>query len=234
MKKKTSFDKLMSHLMINIEEEVSTDFHPKLEVTFTNGIYMLNGERVNHAYGPLDAVFRQAFKLIQLENRGDQDVLILGLGPGNVAAILEEYAAEHQTWYGKTGVEIDRTIIDLGRKYFKLGEIPHLKIEIADAVDYIQTCTEAFDLIIVDLFIEDQVPKAMETPEAIRRMSELLNPGGMLLFNRLMLTETLVQETEAFIETMKAELIGTFQYSVDRNRMVVWESPKIEINPYLD
>jgi len=40
------------------------------------------------------------------------------------------------------GVDIDPVIVDLGRKYFHLDEYKNLKIEIADAFDYIKHVPE--------------------------------------------------------------------------------------------
>lgn len=223
MKEKSKFKKMMSFVWENIEEEVSTDHHPRLEVAFTNGKYMLNGSKVNHSFGLLDDVFRQAFALIPLEKRGHQEVLLLGLGAGNVPTLLQEYADQYGHSYAITGVEIDPKVVELGKKYFGLAAHANLEIVIADAVQFISTTERTFDLVIIDLYIEDQVPLGMETRKAITQLAKLLKPGGMLLYNRLMLNPMLTKQTLAFQEMVKTVLPEAYHYDVSKNRMLVYE-----------
>jgi spermidine synthase len=202
-----------------ILEEAPSDYSPGLQVWYVYGRKMLNAANVNYSFGKLDKVFRAAFAELRFDQRKIKSVLLLGLGAGNVPYLLREIDPEMHV----RAIEIDPVVLELGRKHFGLTENPQLEIILADAIAYVQNCKDTFDLVIVDLFIDDQVPTEATTDEFLMDLARLLAPGGMLMFNRLSHTESLRQQTAAFGRKMWAALPGTVPVDADSNKVFVYE-----------
>lgn len=122
--------------------------------------------------------------------------LILGLGAGNAAKIINKYFPKAKI----TGVEIDPEIILLGKKYFGLDKIKNLKIEMKNALTWVGICSDdsnhdnkKFDVILVDLFLGDYYPKEAENEKFLSEVKKLLKPKGYVIFNRLYYKENIIK-----------------------------------------
>jgi len=113
-----------------------------------------------------------------------QNCLILGLGGGTAAKLLSAKFPQAKI----TGIEIDPKVIELGKKYFGLGEIPNLKIMVGDAINLIQSTehrVQSFDLVIVDLYIGQDFPPGAQNEAFLGKVASLVNKGGRVIFNCL-------------------------------------------------
>jgi spermidine synthase len=218
---KWSWRRLRSYFWEEVIETTHSPHNAHLEVQFANGRTIVNAANVNLSFGSLDKVFREAFKAVKLDERPLDSVLLLGLGAGNVPAILAEQGRDCRI----VGVEIDAEMIRLGRHYFGLDAHPRLEVVCADAVVHVQALVQAqarFDLVIVDLFIDETVPPGAETPEFLLAVAALLAPGGLLLYNRLLHTERLAELSRSFTRKMQQVLPGTYFVRADQNRILVY------------
>lgn len=93
------------------------------------------------------------------------NVLILGFGT-DVWSLLSE---DTMPKYSIVGVEIDSKVIELARNYFGIDEFRNTQVVHGDAVDYLARCRKAFDIIIVDIFIDRDVPSAVESRNLLHR-----------------------------------------------------------------
>lgn len=200
-------------------EEGRSAISPGLQVWYAYGRKMLNTSKVNYSFGRLDMVFRSAFQQLRIQERGIQRVLLLGLGAGNVPRILAEYDPQIHV----TAVEIDPEVLRLGAAHFGLQAGPQLEIVLADALAYVWDSTEQYGLIVVDLFVDEEVPAAACTSAYLERLAALLLPQGLLVFNRLAHTPSLRQQTEAFGRKMMAALPSTYALQADLNKVWVYE-----------
>lgn len=112
---------------------------------------------------------------------GYKKILVLGLGVGNLAGIINNNFPATSI----TGVEIDPEIVKIGKKYFKLDNISNLKIEICDAFNLIIKTKIKYDLIFVDLFIGENSPEEIESDNFLENLSQTISKNGMVVFNRL-------------------------------------------------
>jgi spermidine synthase len=216
---KLDFRYLKSFVREEMMEKSSSPYNEVLEVEYSYGRLMLNSRHVNYSYGTLDKIMRTAFSQLKVERSDVYDILILGLGVGNIVNIL----AEHPRNYRVVGVEIDAEVIRLGNKYFGLDQIKDLEIVVADALEFVPACKEKFDLVIVDLFQDAYVPAGADTDRFLLGLARLMRPNGLLMWNRLMLDDELGQQTEDFTRKMANVLPGTRHMGAHGNRILYYE-----------
>jgi spermidine synthase len=115
------------------------------------------------------------------------------------------------------GVEIDPLVVELGKKYFGLGEIQNLKIVVGDAISPVQSSkfntstssvlsrtksrdkVQSFDLVIVDLYVGQEFPKEAESEDFLRAVGRLANKGALVLFNRLYYNHYHQKKADGFV-----------------------------------
>lgn len=103
------------------------------------------------------------------------EILILGLGCGSaIKPLLEKYPKSDIT-----GIEIDKEIIKIGKKYFDLEKTKNLKIINVDAVRFCKNTKNKYDLVLIDMY-KGNLPEKMKID-----ISKLLNPGGKGIINVL-------------------------------------------------
>lgn len=153
-----------------------------LEVNLLNGKYVLDTSKVNYSYGSLHKIFDQTFHNFKIQERNIKNVLILGFGAGSVASLLTD---KYGIGCKITGIEKDSVVIHLARKYFNISRFKNLELLIYDAYDYVQTHSKKFDIIVVDVYIDDQVPKCFHEKRFLKQLDRLLQENGVLFFNKV-------------------------------------------------
>jgi len=103
------------------------------------------------------------------------DVLLLGLGGGTLVQQFERLN------FNIDVVEIDQRVKDVAIEYFYID--PKTNIMIDDARRYINTCTKKYDVVTLDLFLNETPPAHVLTIESFTRIKSLLKPGGMVMMN---------------------------------------------------
>ncbi|MGF1593147.1 MAG: polyamine aminopropyltransferase [Kiloniellaceae bacterium] len=109
-------------------------------------------------------------------------VLIVGGGDGG---LLEE-VLKHRNVEKVTQVEIDAGVIDFSRRYLpsickNAYDDPRLDLVIADGVDFVATCTERYDLAIVDSTDPVGPGEVLFTDSFYGKAKNCLAPGGILV-----------------------------------------------------
>ncbi len=135
----------------------------------------------------LDYIWLTVIK--KLKNQSIKRCLILGLGAGSAVRVTSRLFPGIRIY----GVEIDPEMIRLGRQYFSLDEARNLKVINTDAVLWLKTYfgishykdKRGFDLILVDIFLGDEIPVKAKTNRFLRDIKRVLNPEGTAIFNRL-------------------------------------------------
>ncbi len=129
-------------------------------------------------------------------------ILILGLGCGSMTEVINSIAPQTQI----TGVDIDKTMVYLGRKYFNLGKTKNLKIVTSDAFVYLQKMNrhEFFDLVVSDLFIGCDTASLLESKQFIKLIYDHLSPDGIYISNHSYLKKYQPQ-TDLFVSLLKKQ-----------------------------
>jgi spermidine synthase len=179
--------KLLSFFIpINVTKK-NSPISKTLEVTWNNGMLVLDSKNTNYSYGSLQRILRKGLKYIGFERiKKFESILILGVAGGSVIkTIVEEIKFEGKI----TGVEIDSQVIELANNYFNLKEIKNLELIIEDAFEFVLKTKNKYDLIVIDIFQDTKMPNFLFEDFFINRINFLLNTNGFILFNTMVINE---------------------------------------------
>ncbi len=142
---------------------------------------------------------------------------LIGLGGGTAA---REFTAA----YGPIpidGVEIDSTIVDLGRQYFHMTE-PNLHVIVQDGRYYLQTTSQKYDVICIDTYQQPYVPFQFTTQEFFKTVRDHLTPTGVVAVNAGR-TSTDYRLVEALAQTMHSVFPNVYIMDTERftNSLVI-------------
>jgi spermidine synthase len=178
MKNKLSYP--LSFVFDKLIENSSSEINPVLEVVYREGKYLLNSRRANYSYGTLHKVFQVIFSSGILKGKETRSVLILGFGAGSVAKILQQ---EKKISCALVGVEPDKKVLELATKYFDLEALKGLELHVTTAEKFVEGCTEVFDLVVVDVFVDLIVPDAVQQRKFIEGLFKVTRNNGIVLYN---------------------------------------------------
>src|SRR6266851_1957377 len=144
-------------------------------------------------------------------------VALIGLGAGTAA---REFTAT----YGPIpidGVEIDSTVVELGRQYFHMTE-PNLHIIVQDGRYYLQTTSQKYDVIGVDTYQQPYVPFQFTTQEFFQTVRDHLTPTGVVALNAGR-TSNDYRLVEALAQTMHSVFPNVYILDTERftNSLVI-------------
>jgi spermidine synthase len=161
-----------------MNRKIKSKYSGTLEINYVAGQKVLDSKNTSYSYGNLQRVWE--LTLDQISLRGVERILILGMGGGSSIELLRKKFK----YKGKiVAVEIDPVIIEIAKTEFNIKSDSDLKIECMDAVDYVNKKTRKFDLILVDVFIDDKIPGKLLTREFWKKLAGKTSLGGKILFN---------------------------------------------------
>ena len=97
-----------------------------------------------------------------------------------------------------------------------------LEIIQTDAFAYVLQTSETFDLICMDIFVDDVIPSKFEGVPFLEALKSLCQPNGLVLYNRLGLLESDREKTNAFFEQSFKKVFENGRIvDVGRNLMLV-------------
>lgn len=177
--------RLLSYILPVKIYQKKSEFSKNLEVTWNNGYLVLDSENTNYSFGSLQRVLKKGLKYIGYDRINTFDnILILGVAGGSIIETLKNEVK----FEGKiTGVEIDRTVVEIANNYFGLNQYKNVEIVIDDAFEFVLKTKERYDLIVIDVFQDTIMPNFLFEDFFINRINFLLNVNGFILFNTMVL-----------------------------------------------
>ncbi|MCB0640999.1 MAG: methyltransferase domain-containing protein [Phaeodactylibacter sp.] len=163
-------------------ESAPSEWNPHLYVSMKRGRLQLSTARAVYSFSDLYSNFRRSFKQTNFAALPGQEVLLLGLGLGSVPYMLETVFGRQ---FRYTAVEIDDSVIYLANKYVLQQLESPIEIIETNAYTYVEQCDRQFDLIIMDVFLDDIIPASFQKMDYLQSLKRLLRPGGALYYNRL-------------------------------------------------
>ena len=174
----TTLQKYLSYILRIVVERTKSQYNPQLIVAIQNGKYVLNANYANYSFASLHRVFQQAINKVEINEK--TSILLLGCGAGSIPTIIYK---ELNLNPKIDAIEIDEKVIQLGNKYFDLGQFSNLNIVIDDAMKFVSTTSNKYDLILVDLFNGINVPEEFLSQEFFKKLKSSLENKGQILLN---------------------------------------------------
>jgi spermidine synthase len=156
-------------------------------------------------------------------------VAIIGLGGGTA---VREFSAA----YGPIpidGVEIDNTIVNMGREYFHMNE-PNLHVVLQDGRYFLQTSSQKFDVVAIDAYQQPYVPFQLTTKEFFQEVRNHLSPTGVTVINAGR-TNSDFRLVNALAETMHSVFPNVYIIDTARftNSMVIGTNSPTSLNNFM-
>lgn len=214
-------DNLLSFLYPLSIETAESDVNSFLEVVYKDGRYQLNSANANYSYGGLYELFKLVFKSITIDWENVNSLLILGFGTGCIVPLIQKYKSNTCI----VGVEIDEKVIELGLKYFNVEKLENTRVICDNAYSFVTGTNEKFDLIVIDVFVNLNVPREVETKGFLLAVKNILNTNGQVIFNKLtpnksykkQIPELKQMYMDIFSDVNTYPFMGTGQVFVARN-----------------
>lgn len=171
--------KIASYFSEFLVEEVESDLNGKLEVYYQYGHYVLNSEKANYSFQNLHRVFQRGLVIVAKRiNPGS--IMNLGMGAGSTLDIMRNDLG----WNAPIlSIEHDPKVVELSRRYFKLDIYSNHQYHVADALQFLIQNDKKYDLILVDLFKDLDVPEKFLQENFIMQLHSHLTDPGIVLFN---------------------------------------------------
>jgi len=173
---------LLSHVYEFPIEQVESKYSTILNISFYKGRYLLSTRNAVYSFAEKYDSFADAFQQLNVGKRDIQKVLILGFGLGSIPQILNQ---EYKINCHYTAVEIDPMVIHLAKEYGYMPQQSKIEIFCADASDFVKAEQDKYDLICVDVFIDDTVPESAESEVFLYNLKRILKDNGLLIYSRL-------------------------------------------------
>ena len=193
----TRWQVLKSYFSEVLLEHISSPYNPELYVSLSRGKLQLSTANAIYSFEDLYDNFRLAFKHIDWQKWQGKNVLVLGLGLGSIPQMLEE---NFKQAFNYTVVEIDEAVIYLAEKYILHKLLAPMEVICADAALFCEQTTDKFDLITIDVFDDDKIPESIEDLSFLEHLKRLLNPKGIIMYNRLARTNFDKADSALFLE----------------------------------
>jgi len=132
-----------------------------LSLVLSNGVLQLETNKSIYSQGVKYGSFNKAFKFLKVEQQNFNNVLILGGGLCSIPQMLK-YKFNQNANY--TVIELDHLVIQWANKYLETSLLQQCRFIEGDAFKVIEVLKDNYDLICIDLYIDDIVPsKALES-----------------------------------------------------------------------
>ncbi len=161
-----------------ITKRIKTENNGIVEITYFNGKKLLDSANANYSYGSLQKILH--FGLQQINISEVNSILLLGLGGGSVVQTLRNDFGFNKNI---TAVELDQSIIKIALEEFELNTDHYLTINHLNALHYVEQCQEKVDLIIIDVFIDNEVPSEFFLISFWLNISDIIEDNGYFIFN---------------------------------------------------
>lgn len=164
--------------------EQTSAFH-RLRVT-DNGVWrLLKFERNHQSSMSLDDPFETDIEYVNYLHLPVavapdlRSALVIGLGGGSlVKRMWRDYPMLEID-----AVEIDEQVVEVAREYFALPDHDRIRVYVDDGRSFLECSDDAYDVIIIDAYDDDHIPRPLLTDEFLRTCRDHLSADGAVAYN---------------------------------------------------
>jgi len=207
-------------------ERSTSEVNEELYVILSKGRLQLCTANVIYSYEDLYKNFSLLFSEINYSFLKNKKVLILGFGLGSIPILLEQNTQESLNFIG---IEIDEEVIYLANKYILSKIKGPVQLICADAEVFVQTTSERFDMILIDVFIDNVIPAELLSFDFLSKVKDLLyNDRSLVVMNTLANgTKSTAESHKFFSDTFKACFPSGAALALHKNLMLVSNSKNL-------
>jgi spermidine synthase len=190
------------------EKDSAYNYIQVVQVGTSTELILNEGQAIHSIYDSQDnlthgywdyLLVANAFQQAQSSAPTPRSIAILGLAGGTTA---RQYRLAYGDSIDITGVEIDPEILDIGHRYFHLGDAGAHEV-VSDARYWLDTQAGHYDVIVLDAYRQPYIPFHLTTKEFFQQVRDHLNPGGVAAVN-VGRTQTDYRLVAALASTMAA------------------------------
>ena len=122
-------------------------------------------------------------------------ILVLGLGGGAIPSLLHSILEKSII----DVVEIDPEMPAIARKYFYFSISERLRLFIDDAFFFVRDTKKKYDIVLMDAYIENQIPETVNSTAFFAETARVLAPNGIFVANLMTVNK---EHFENIIERM--------------------------------
>lgn len=189
------YKKAWSYFSEILLESTSSEINNDLYLVLKKGQYQLCTQNAIYSYGDRYDNFRDTFLRMKMDHPPINDVLILGMGLGSIPYILEKSFNKEMNF---TCVELDEEIIQWAEKYVFDELKSYIEVIHGDAFTFSYTTEQKYDMICIDVFMDDIIPEEYLEHDFIYDLQDLLNEDGVIIFNHLALYDKDVEAATTY------------------------------------
>jgi len=160
-------------------EALDSDVNSSLEIRLVNGRLQLCTDNAIYSFEERYENFRLVFEQLDFSKLSGHNVLILGLGLGSIIQLLERKNLDLEY----TAVELDEEVIYLAEKYILSQINARVNTVCTSGADFCYSTSEKYDLICMDIFIDDWIPEEFLSEEFNKSLKSTLTENGLIIYN---------------------------------------------------
>lgn len=199
-------------------EKVHSDFGFDMQLSISNGVLKLVSPNAIYSYGLKYDNFDQTFEFLSFKNKKFERVLVLGGGMGSIVEILENKYNIHAHY---DLIESDSKVAYLFDKYVRPDLKSAIQVYTQDGFEYMSQCVHKYDVICMDVFVDNQVPEKYDDPSFYFNVLNCLSPNGYFIYNRLEETDTHRMRNDVIYKMIFQIFSNTRDLKVGMNRMII-------------
>jgi len=164
--------------------DFDSPFH-RLTVTDNDGVRLLKFERNQQSSMRIDDPFETTIEYVgylhitMAVKPEAKRALVIGLGGGSVVKRMWRDYPEMTI----DVAEIDGEVVDVAFALFELPQDDRIDVHVADGREFLGRRLDVYDIIIVDAFDDDRVPRPLMTEEFMRLVRDHLAEDGVVAWN---------------------------------------------------
>jgi len=147
-----------------------------------------------------------------------KNVLVIGLGGGTLPTALGKILPEATI----DSVEIDPAVVRVAQTYFGYTPGPRQRYFVEDGREFVQQADQRgarYDMIMLDAFDVDYIPRHLLTVEFFRELKAVLSPDGVLVANSFAGSELHDRESATYAAVFDS--FFNLRSRLDGNRVII-------------